>query len=127
MISVLTVLLIGTIAGILSGLLGVGGGVVIVPMLVLLLGLSQHIAQGISLVYIIPTAIAGLIQMHKHKTVDYRLAGYIAAGAIIGALLSANVVQYAPATEVKKVFGIFVALTGLKMIFTKKGKKQPAK
>ncbi len=125
--SVLIVFLIGTFAGVLSGLLGVGGGVVIVPMLVLILGLSQHTAQGISLVYIIPTAIAGLIQMHRHKIVDYRLAGYVAGGAIIGALLSSNFVQYIPAEDMKKIFGIFVALTGLRMIFMKKKSSKPAK
>ncbi|EAX46360.1 conserved hypothetical protein [Thermosinus carboxydivorans Nor1] len=109
----------GLFAGILSGLLGIGGGVVLVPMMVFFLGISQHTAQGISMLVIIPTAIAGILQFHKDKLINYRVAGYLALGAIAGALLSANFVQAIPAETLKRLFGIFVIVTGLRMVLAK--------
>lgn len=117
--TILLIFLIGCITGILSGLLGIGGGVVLVPMLIFFLGFSQHMAQGISLLFIIPTAIAGLVQFHRDKLVDYRVAAYLAAGAIVGALLSANLAQNIPADDLKRLFGIFVIYTGIRMILAK--------
>lgn len=113
----------GLTAGVISGLLGVGGGAVLVPMLVFFLGLTQHMAQGISLVYIIPTAIAGLIQLHRKQLVDYRMAMYLAIGSVAGALLSANFVQYIPGSDLKRIFGVFVIFTGVRMIMAKEKKK----
>lgn len=112
-------LAMGLFAGILSGLLGIGGGVVLVPMMVFILGVAQHTAQGISMIVIIPTALAGIMQFHKDKLIDYRVAAYLATGAVLGALISANFVQNIPADILKRVFGIFVILTGLRMILTK--------
>ena len=110
---------IGLTAGIISGLLGIGGGAVLVPLLVFFLALPQHLAQGISMVYIIPTSIAALIQLHRNKQVDYTISLYLAAGAIVGALLTSNIVQYIPGDELKKIFGVFVIFTGARMILAK--------
>lgn len=117
-----TMLLIGMGlgTGILSGLLGVGGGVVLVPLMVLLLGTAQHLAQGISMLFIIPTALSGLWQLHKNKLIDLRVAALIASGSIVGAAVSANFVQYIPAAELKKAFGIFVLYSGFRMVMPKK-------
>ncbi len=117
--TILLIFSIGLAAGVLSGLLGIGGGAVLIPMLVFFLGLSQHLAQGISMVFIIPTAIAGLLQFRKDKLVDYHIAGYLAAGAIAGAMLSASFVHYIPADDLKKFFGLFVIFTGARMILMK--------
>lgn len=121
MMTILTIIAIGLTTGILSGLLGIGGGVVMVPMLVLFLGLEQHLAQGISMLVIIPTSVVAIWQLHKSRLVDYRMAAYLAAGAVAGALLSANFVQYIPAAYLKKIFGVFVMYAGARMIFA--GKK----
>lgn len=110
----------GVGTGILSGLLGVGGGVVLVPMLVFILGTAQHLAQGISMLFIIPTALSGLWHLHKNKLVDLRIAGLVAAGSIVGAAVSANFVQYIPAAELKKLFGVFVLYSGFRMVAQKK-------
>jgi Predicted permeases len=115
----LTALIAGLAAGILSGLLGVGGGLVLVPIMVFLLGISQHVAQGVSLLVIIPTAASGLWHLHKEKLVDYRTAGLLSAGAIVGAIISANIVQDIPAVALKKIFGIFIVIMGGRMIFSK--------
>lgn len=115
--------LIGLIAGILSGLLGVGGGVVMVPLMVFILGIGQHMAQGISMLVIIPTSLVAIYHLHKVKLVDYRISAYLAAGAICGALISANFVQYIPAAELKRIFGAFIIFTGIRML---RAKKKPA-
>ena len=109
----------GLITGILSGLFGVGGGIILIPMLVLLLGVTQHSAQGISMLMMIPTAIVGIYHFHKDKLVNYHMATYMATGAVVGALISANFVQYIPADILKKIFGVFIIYAGAKMIWTK--------
>lgn len=115
--TVLIVFIMGLSAGVLSGLLGIGGGAVLVPMMVFILGISQHTAQGISMLVIIPTALVSLWHFYKGGLINYQAALYIAAGAVIGALISANLAQYIPASELKRIFGIFVIYTGSKMIW----------
>jgi uncharacterized membrane protein YfcA len=110
---------VGLVGGVLSGLLGIGGGVVMVPLMVFVLGIGQHMAQGISMLVIIPTAAVALWHFHKDKLVDYRMAGLLALGAISGALISANFVQYIPASDLKKLFGIFIIYTGVRMVTAK--------
>ncbi len=122
MTAIIVAIAVGLVGGILSGLLGIGGGVVMVPLMVFILGIGQHMAQGISLLVIIPTAAVALWHFHKNKMVDYRMAGLLALGAIVGALISANFVQYIPASDLKKLFGIFIIYTGIRMV-TAKAKK----
>lgn len=119
MTTILLIFFLGIIGGVLSGLLGIGGGVVMVPLMVLVLGITQHVAQGVSMLAIIPTALVGVWHFQKDKLVNYRLAGLLAAGAICGTLLSSNFVQYIPAADLKKIFGVFVILTGIRMIRAK--------
>jgi len=84
--------------------------------------LSGIMAQGISMLVIIPTAIASILHFHKEKLINYRVAGYLAFGAIAGSLLSSNLVQYIPAADLKRLFGVFVIFTGARMIFAKSKK-----
>ncbi len=114
---ILITLLSGILSGILSGLLGLGGGVILIPMMLFALDMSQHTAQGISLIVIIPTALAGVWQLHKAKLVNYPLAFYLALGSISGALISANFVQYIPADQLKLLFGIFIICIGCKILW----------
>jgi len=120
---ILMTILTGLLAGALSGLLGIGGGAVLVPMMVLVLGISQHSAQGISLLVIVPTALTGVWHFHKQHLIDYRMAAYLAAGAAIGILISANFVQFIPGVILKKFFGVFVLFIGARMIFSKTQKE----
>ncbi|MHC1746282.1 MAG: TSUP family transporter [Negativicutes bacterium] len=119
MIIIILTLFSGLCAGILSGLLGVGGGIVLVPVMVFILGLTQHTAQGISLLVIIPTALSGAYHLHKEKLINYQAAFYLALGAISGTLISSNFVQMVPAKYLQEIFGIFIIFTGIKMIFAK--------
>lgn len=115
----ITAVTMGLATGLLSGIMGVGGGVILVPMLAVFLNLPQHLAQGVSMIVIIPTAIAGIIHFYKEKLIDFRVAGLLAAGAIVGSLLSSNLVQYIPGADLKRIFGAFVIYTGIRMILAK--------
>lgn len=112
-------LLIGVVTGVLSGLLGVGGGMIIIPALVLWLGTTQHLAQGVSLAVIVPTALAGLVNFHRKGLVSYSMAGWLTAGSIAGILLSSNFVHLVPPLMLKKLFGVFLIIVGLRMFFSK--------
>lgn len=117
--TVLLIFTLGLFGGVLSGLLGIGGGVVMVPLMVLVLGMSQHIAQGVSMLVIIPTALVAIWHFHKDKLVNYRMAALLAGGAVTGTLISSNFVQYIPGADLKKLFGVFVIYTGIRMIRAK--------
>jgi uncharacterized protein len=106
----------GVLAGVLSGLLGVGGGTVMVPFLTLVAGLSQHAAEATSLLVILPTAVAGTWTLHRRGVGDTSVAlrfGLVGAiGAVGGALLALAL----PAATLRIVFAVFVAVVGLKLI-----------
>lgn len=105
----------GALAGVASGLLGVGGGTAIVPFLTLAVGLSQHSAEATSLLVILPTAIAGSLTLRRHGVGDLglalRLGVFGAAGSVGGALLALAL----PAGTLRLVFAIFVGLVGLRL------------
>lgn len=112
----------GFVMGFLSGLLGIGGGVILVPMLVFLFGMEQHLAQGISMLLIIPVSCAGLWALRKEKLLNTNVAAQIAFGAVIGTIISASLVQHVPAHILRKIFGAFVLYAGVKMMLgSKKG------
>ncbi|CQR74659.1 hypothetical protein SOV_27680 [Sporomusa ovata DSM 2662] len=124
MTMILIIFVLGLTAGVLSGILGIGGGVVLVPMMVLLLGIAQHTAQGISMLVIIPTSIVSVWYFYKERLINYQAAVYMAGGAALGALISANFVQAVPANELKRIFGIFVILLGFRMIWATRKKDE---
>lgn len=98
-------LAIGLGAGVVSGLLGVGGGIVIVPMLVLLAGLSQHEAHATSLAAVIPIASVGAATYAIDGSVELDIALWIAAGALIGAPIGARLMSRLPESTLKILFG----------------------
>ncbi len=107
------VLATGFASGCASGLLGVGGGIVAVPALVLLLGIGQHTAQGISLGAIIPTVTTGMLMHHSMGHVEFRVAKWIGIGAIGGGVAGASLASSLSASVLKLVFGSFILLTAL--------------
>jgi uncharacterized protein len=118
--NIIPYLLLGLAAGILSGLVGIGGGILIVPALVFLFGFSQQQAQGTTLALLVPPiGILAAWTYYKHGFVDIKVAALIAAGFIIGSLLGARFVTGLPNSTLEKVFGTFLVLIGLKMIFGK--------
>ncbi len=98
----------GLVIGLLSGLTGVGGGVFIVPTLVLGFGLVQRVAQGTSLVAILPTAAVGAITHYRHGNVDIRTAGWIAVAGVPAALAGAVLALWLPIRVLAGLFGLFL-------------------
>ena len=113
-------LLLGLAAGILSGLLGIGGGIVIVPALVFLFGFSQHTAQGTTLAMMVPPI--GLLAAWAYYSkgyVDIRVAGLMCVGFFLGGLLGAKFAGAFSDIMLKRIFGVALMLVSLKMIFGK--------
>ncbi len=120
--SIIYLILIGLAAGFLGGMVGIGGGVIIVPALVLLFGLSQHNAQGISLTMMLfPVGLFGVLNYYKKGHVDFKYAGLIAVGFLIGSYLGSKFSLTLPQELVKKIFAVVMILLALKMLFS--GKK----
>jgi uncharacterized protein len=125
--SVIIVILIGVAAGMLSGLVGIGGGLVIVPALVYFLGFSQHTAQGTSLAMILlPVGIFAVIFYYKQGHVDLKVVWLLAAGFIIGSIAGSKVALNLPQETVKKMFAILMILIAIKMLFLDKKIKEKA-
>lgn len=108
--------LFGAAVGLLSALFGIGGGIVMVPFMVLLLERSQHLAEGTSLLVIIPTAIAGVIAHNKRGFVSFRLAGILGLGGVVGAFLGARVALSLEDSALETSFAIFLIFMGSRII-----------
>jgi uncharacterized membrane protein YfcA len=109
-------LVVGAVAGVLSGLLGIGGGAVMVPAMTLLMGLSQHLAQGTSLLVIIPTAISGSITHFRMGNIRLQTASWLSAGGVVGAVAGAFLALASPDAILRLLFGCYLAFTGLRML-----------
>ena len=113
-------LLLGLVAGVFSGLMGIGGAIIIIPCLVLLFGLSQHTAQGTTLALMVPPI--GLLAAwiyYKQGFVDLKIAALICLGFFVGGLAGAQFAMKIPDELLRKIFGVILLLASLKMIFFK--------
>ncbi len=108
---------IGLLGGLLSGLLGVGGGTVLVPLLVLV-GLSQHKAHATSLAAIVPLAAVGALTFALEDAIDYRVGLLLATGALAGAPLGAKVMAALKEGPLQILFGAFLAVVALRLLFS---------
>jgi len=116
--NIISYLLLGLAAGILSGLVGIGGGVLIVPALVFLFGFSQQQAQGTTLALLVPPiGILAAWTYYQHGFVNMSAALVIASGFVVGGLLGARFATGVSSDILGKIFGTFLVLIGLKMIF----------
>jgi uncharacterized membrane protein YfcA len=109
---------LGVAAGAMGGLLGIGGGVLIVPGLVFLVGLTQHRAHGTSLVSVLGIAFGGLIVYGLHGKVDWLVAVGIAVGGIAGAVFGAKVANAVNGRTLRRIFAAFLLLVSVRMILT---------
>ncbi|MFT8315749.1 MAG: sulfite exporter TauE/SafE family protein [Clostridium sp.] len=120
MINTILFILIGGIAGILSGMFGIGGGVVIVPLLIYLCGFSQLKAQGTSLAILLPpVGILAFIDYYKEGHVNLQAGILMCIFLVIGSVFGAKIAHVIPLSILKKGFGILMILISLKMIFSK--------
>ncbi len=97
----------GAIAGLTAGFLGIGGGILLVPMMVGLLGLTQHKAHGTSLAIIIPIAIISATVYALRGHIDWALVATIGSGSIIGVIIGAKLMMRVPAHRLRQLFGVY--------------------
>ena len=122
--TILIIILVGIAAGILGGLVGVGGGIIIVPALVYFIGFSQKTAQGTSLALImLPVGIFGVIQYYKQGHVDYRIVGLLAIGFLVGSFFGSKLALTISQETLKKLFAVLMIVIAIKMLFLDKPKK----
>ena len=113
-------LLLGLVTGIFSGLIGIGGAIIIIPILVLLFGLSQHTAQGTTLALMVPPiGLLAAWTYYKDGFVDLKIAGLICLGFFVGGLVGARYATQIPEQVLRKMFGLVLLIASLKMILTK--------
>lgn len=112
----LKIISFGFIAGIFSGLLGIGGGIILIPLMVTYLGISQHIAHGTSLATIIPTALTASIVYGYTNNINFAPAVPLAIGSMIGASLGAKWMKKISPKQLKQLFGVFLIVIGIRMI-----------
>lgn len=108
---------VGLLAGVMGGLLGVGGGIVIVPLLILLLGIDVKIAIGTSLAAIVPTAIMAAYRHQALGNINWRVVGMLTLGSVAGAFLGASLTAYVPAERLRQAFALFLIATAVKMLW----------
>ena len=118
-IQTLTILLIvGLAAGVLSGVVGIGGGIIIVPALVYFLAFDQRMAQGTSLaILLLPIGLLGVIQFYKAGYVDIRVTAIIAVAFFIGSYFGSRIALTVPQETLKKVFACVLILVAVKMLW----------
>ena len=113
---IIIALVIGIVGGWLSGMLGIGGGAIFVPAMVLLLDRSQHMAQGTSLAVIIATAIAGSIVHWRHGNIDMGVARLVTPGAMIFGFLGGALAIQLPAEALRRIFALVLIFLALRML-----------
>jgi uncharacterized protein len=118
--TVLVLVLIGVAAGMLSGFVGVGGGIIMVPAMVWILGYSQHKAQGTSLaVLMLPVVALAVWNYHKQHPIDFKAVGVIALAFVAGSWMGSKGALALSPEVVKKVFGGVMIIAAIKLIFGK--------
>jgi len=109
---------IGIVGGVTAGLFGIGGGVVVVPMLIYWAGFSQHKATGTSLALLLPPiGLAAAIEFYRHGNVDVRAAVIIACTMFIGSWFGAYIANKMQGPHLRLAFGVFVVCMGIYLIY----------
>ena len=110
----LEIILLGLVIGVLVGLMGVGGGVVLIPALVYLMNMNQHLAQGTSLLLQLPPIGIGALYLYwKKGNVDLRAGLVCAAGFLLGGYFGSVVAIGIPSTRLRSLFGVFLMVAAL--------------
>lgn len=106
----------GILTGLLSAIFGVGGGQIVIPFMVLVLGVSQHLAEGTSLLVIIPTAMAGAWAHSRRGYVSWRAAALLTLGGVVGAVAGALVAVRTDALLLRRLYAIFVLFVAYRFL-----------
>ena len=112
--------ILGLLAGVLSGLIGIGGGIIIIPALVYLFGLTQHQAQGTTLALMVPPiGLLAAFEYYRAGHVDLKIAGLICLGFFVGGLFGAKIAVGLSELLLKRIFGAVLLLVALRMLVDK--------
>lgn len=115
--TIILLIIIGLFAGILSGMVGVGGGIIVVPALVFFLGFSQHQAQGTSLgLLLLPVGILAVINYYNKGFIDVKVVIIMSIAFILGGWLGSKLSLALPQETVKRIFAIILFYTAFKML-----------
>lgn len=118
--NIILYVLLGLLTGVFSGMFGLGGGTIIIPVLVFLFGLSQHQAQGTTLALMVPPiGLLAAWTYYKAGFVDVRIAAFVCLGFFFGGLLGAKIVVGLPEPLLRRLFGVALLMISIKMILTK--------
>ena len=118
--SQLLFVLLGLVAGVFGGMMGLGGGIIIIPALVYLFGFSQHQAQGTSLLIMVPPiTLLAAWQYYSKGHVRLDVAGFICLGFFVGGLIGAMFAQGISGPLLKRIFGVVLLLVSMRMILSK--------
>ena len=119
--TIILLLVVGLAAGMLAGLVGVGGGIIIIPALVYLLGFNQQQAQGTSLgILLLPVGILAVINYYKSGYVDIKVVLIISAAFILGGWAGSKLALSVSQEALKKIFGSLLLIIAIKMLFIDK-------
>jgi hypothetical protein len=125
--TIILLILIGIAAGILSGLIGVGGGIIIVPALVYVLSFSQKQAQGTSLgILLLPIGILAVMQYYKQGYVDIKVVLIVSVAFVIGGYFGSKIALHISESLLKKIFAVILILISIKILFLDKEKNKPS-
>jgi uncharacterized protein len=116
--TVLIIILVGLVAGMLSGLVGIGGGIIIVPALIFFLGFSQHQAQGTSLgILLLPAGIFAALNYYKQGYIDIKVVTLLFLGFVAGGYIGSKISLSLSEAAVKKIFAVVLIFIAGKMLF----------
>jgi len=119
--TIVLLILLGALAGVVSSIVGIGGGIIIVPALVFLFSMDQHTAQGTSLVMLLPPiGILAVMNYYKAGHVDMKVAVVLILAFVAGSYFGSKVALHIPEHGLKRIFGVFMLLLALKYLFLDK-------
>ena len=118
MTQILLCIVWGLVAGVASGFLGIGGGIILVPVLGLIFGLTQHQAQGTTLALMIPPiGLLAALKYYSAGNVNIKIAIFVCLGFFFGGYLGASLVHHVPDTVLRRIFGFVMLFVSLRLIF----------
>ena len=116
--TILGLLVVGIVAGMLSSMVGIGGGLVIVPSLVIFFAMSQKMAQGTSLAMLLPPiGILAVINYYKAGYIDLKIAGILCVAFLVGTYFGSKMALNLQESTLKRIFGVFLAVLAVKYLF----------
>ncbi|HOR87112.1 MAG TPA: sulfite exporter TauE/SafE family protein [Bacillota bacterium] len=114
--SILKPEVIGLITGLVNGIFGSGGGAILVPSLIFIMGIEDHKAHATAISIILPLSLVSSFVYFRYELVDLSLTLRVASGSVIGALVGSSILNRFPVNILRKVFGLFMIIAAVRMV-----------